>query len=1050
MIDFKRFLSEASCFLDMLEQFSDSFTESASTLALAVRVLLSVIARLAPDQVAQKYSTLDYRFYARPPASFPSWKLLRQQLLSAGWCRSQVSPELSPGMDVVDWLYVAQMRYHSHIPLDHSSCRNSCKATTATMSTHKIRHTSDQCACPQVFAPIEHVKKIIKSGRIPLVRIAKDSTSGHLHLEVQAATNGSRYYAVSHVWSHGMCNEQHNSLFQCQLERLQRDFLALPKHGRSIWDAQKCGPFLIDIRGGSATLCSRAEPSWFWLDTFCVPVGDGANEEIAQENLELRQLAIGQMAAVYAGAASVLVLDAELRHLCLKQMDTCEALAHVLASTWATRGWDYHEGVQGLRCSFRFADGVLDSLDILINGSALLASDVHSQDVSSMEMAASCNKLNRSIMKDLLARLSEQLSGLRKPHSTSRTKILKSITMTWKERRMMARKLQRTKWFDPDPSRTDESMSMAFPRTWLALYSRSISKNEDLLTILGLTLGISAYELLQVPLDLRMKAILWSVKRIPISLLFLAPSATSSTLLRDPKDRWIPTLPSGPIHASPFMNWLVDHMHIQIAAESKDLERFWIRAPMEKRAVIFQDHESNIKYELHPWLSLNIPPPPQSASEYLVLLDTTPSHDLSTRSEAQVVFRGACFIITRITNLSIDGKGIIGGTNSSTKSCPACRIRARYLLDWDYIPYVHQCHEWVTLNVLYGWPIQATVLPHIESNVTQVVGPLSDEEHPSEHAILKAWSLSSRDLEILMPCGKLTCSSLELYERVFTYATITDPPERRPSVLDFHSRSLAYSSKIAEKLFAGFSSALILFAECLIFLDALVAPGYRFLMLWYLAFNPMILAPLIMVLLSKFRSNWTNIRLEVIGTPIFGVQLRREMYTPLSCHLLLLLVPWMYSSSLAQPLAYRKPRRLFSSCRSLSLLSQSDIRLFSLCFRQPPTWVEMAILFSTRITIICIFWAKFNMSLSCVALAMVLLIPLHMVFILAYIPVTYKLWMATFQRKQDLDLTTKVLLAFQIHRIIGFLGEIAMVADSMGAWMNSAMPSTFDMVDDEA
>ncbi len=81
------------------------------------------------------------------------------------------------------------------------------------------------------------------------------------------------YVAISHVWSDGLGNPNHNSLPFCQIKRLQE---------------------LVQE--------STGKPLPFWIDTICVPLEE-----------RLRGKAIANMAKVYRSAAAVLVLTAQFR-----------------------------------------------------------------------------------------------------------------------------------------------------------------------------------------------------------------------------------------------------------------------------------------------------------------------------------------------------------------------------------------------------------------------------------------------------------------------------------------------------------------------------------------------------------------------------------------------------------------------------------------------------------------------------------------------------------------------------------------------------------------
>ena len=131
------------------------------------------------------------------------------------------------------------------------------------------------------------------------------------------------YIAISHVWSQGLGNRHNNTIWLCQLERLQQyaNRLVPPAH----------------------------RPVPMWIDTLCVPLEADARME-----------AIKTMDAVYQSALAVLVVDQTLIDFDLASaMEQCkeedggarsgpeswqiEMLMRIKASPWAQRLWTYNE-----------------------------------------------------------------------------------------------------------------------------------------------------------------------------------------------------------------------------------------------------------------------------------------------------------------------------------------------------------------------------------------------------------------------------------------------------------------------------------------------------------------------------------------------------------------------------------------------------------------------------------------------------------------------------------------------------------------------------------
>jgi hypothetical protein len=67
---------------------------------------------------------------------------------------------------------------------------------------------------------------------------------------------------------------------------------------------------------------------WFWLDMLCIPVGDDSEATL------LKSKAINQVAAIYAGAHQVLVLDSVMQAFNVAGLDACQVLVQTIALAW--------------------------------------------------------------------------------------------------------------------------------------------------------------------------------------------------------------------------------------------------------------------------------------------------------------------------------------------------------------------------------------------------------------------------------------------------------------------------------------------------------------------------------------------------------------------------------------------------------------------------------------------------------------------------------------------------------------------------------------------
>ncbi|RDX42001.1 hypothetical protein OH76DRAFT_1298618, partial [Lentinus brumalis] len=174
------------------------------------------------------------------------------------------------------------------------------------------RHTTPGCTCGFLAAPMDDVRRLLEMGEVPVVVLEGRE------LVVRSASEGS-YVAVSHVWADGLGSTTEEGLPRCQVERL----------------AKLAGNL---VPGGA-----------FWQDGLCVP-GDRP----------LRRRAIGLMAATYADAEKVLVIDAGIQSQCTLASSREEYLLRIATSGWMQRIWTLQEGILARELFFEVADGLID------------------------------------------------------------------------------------------------------------------------------------------------------------------------------------------------------------------------------------------------------------------------------------------------------------------------------------------------------------------------------------------------------------------------------------------------------------------------------------------------------------------------------------------------------------------------------------------------------------------------------------------------------------------------------------------------------------------
>jgi hypothetical protein len=293
------------------------------------RVLLSVVLlwetithaifNMVADEIRDEVFGIKYRWIL---PSF-GYKLL----IKTGWCVGEL-PRLLRECPVTVLFYLSGLDRRKPYK-NHETCSEKlgCFANHIDNEKYAPQH-SDECAskgCGMVDIPIEEVTGILQSGDIPVIRITNDVEKSQSLIEVQTfklATQVStlKYVAISHVWSHGMGNPHQNSLWKCQLLRVQQAVDAISL-------AQK-----------------SSEHTLFWLDTLCVPL-----EPI------FRNLAIVRMSATYLHAHQVLVLDS---WLCQQpdQLLTRNLLLKIAHSDWSTRLWTFQESILARKPYFQLLD----------------------------------------------------------------------------------------------------------------------------------------------------------------------------------------------------------------------------------------------------------------------------------------------------------------------------------------------------------------------------------------------------------------------------------------------------------------------------------------------------------------------------------------------------------------------------------------------------------------------------------------------------------------------------------------------------------------------
>ncbi|EXJ59097.1 hypothetical protein A1O7_06528 [Cladophialophora yegresii CBS 114405] len=280
-------------------------------------------------------------------------------LLFSGWCPFDIGI-LKRDFGINEIIYATQLRRHGSLQRHMACSTTACTANNIDEATYKTRHGTlgSGCVgtdCDDVEFDYDTICETIRSGLTPIIKSEINAYGEFEFSIVPYLGEGDAYVAISHVWAHGMGNTRKNTLPRCQLQSLHQRTVVLLA-GFSAIDAPPVRP---NIRARRL--------SYFWLDTICVPVQPA--------NVDVRKMAISQMAQVYEQAHSVLVLDEGLLHTSLRTDDRSaktvsayrgrgppppvrqkDLVMSVMFSDWWRRLWTLQEGVLPDYLFVAFAD----------------------------------------------------------------------------------------------------------------------------------------------------------------------------------------------------------------------------------------------------------------------------------------------------------------------------------------------------------------------------------------------------------------------------------------------------------------------------------------------------------------------------------------------------------------------------------------------------------------------------------------------------------------------------------------------------------------------
>jgi hypothetical protein len=523
---------------------------SGELVYLSIEILAwSVLAVISPE-------TLTGDFWK--PKSLDG--IVERQMGQARWCPSLIKKyrnSTSPGL----LYYLSTMSPTEGA--DHDSCDKSyCEGYDIDEANYVPGHTNPDCRCTHMGPKIEEVAALIESGQIPILRLSKLS-SGEIEIKVSRSKFGRPYTAISHVWSGGLGNPDHNLLPKCQLNYIF-ELLKLKAEGsgpeydeiysnRAITEPSGFMDFNAPhIRAGTL---EKVKSIYVWIDTLCLPVG------FAYQSIKRK--AINKMAMVYAASHTVLVIDPTITKISSKQETDLANAAQLLVCPWMSRCWTYQEACLARKLSFAFKDTFLD---LRTWASSHHVPPERSRSPFEHALIMECVRLLTS-MPDVV---SQSISSLNQDHVQE------------------------------------------FTRIWSEMATRTATRRQDVHVVFATLLGLKAEEIMSSEREKRMLPILRAQTYLPMSMLYLHHPDNIELV---PGCGWVPVYPSGSLFADcGRMEWTSSGSGFSFRPLDDDLcalvtlsaiqshQKFSLRGNALTR--VSESHQTCVEVELHSALRL--------------------------------------------------------------------------------------------------------------------------------------------------------------------------------------------------------------------------------------------------------------------------------------------------------------------------------------------------------------------------------------------------------------------------------------------------------------
>lgn len=529
----RRLLEEALRLSELVEIRITSALGSLHLISCSVRVLLQTLNSAQGLQIQALSSARRYQAGRRWPLKFSAglfdeWKIspakaIKYRMADLGWCPAQIN-DFSRKYSCIMLYYVSGLAMENGV--NHAQCTiANCTAYNIDESCYVPRHI-ESCGghiCSFVDATSATVASIIDDNYgIPLVSCSM-SSDGTIRTEIVRAEPNLEYFAISHVWSGGLGNPTSNALPECQVNRLMHRIQCL--RGR------------LSHSFGIGDRLSPENPTLFWIDTICIPVG--------QSFRSARRKAIDSMAEIYSGATAVLVLDPELQHLRYENLKAEQAVAHVLCSSWMSRCWTLQEASLSSSWFVQFEDSA-------INVSRTMKQLCMK---AKMDFWIARGSLKPSMRRALVEELSNFLIAMGEVRYQRRGRYSRSEIWNLKQLEL--------------------HQAISFATTWNNFLGRTTSRTEDLHQIWAGMEDINVAGVRALAIEDRMKAILKCHAALPIDLLFCPCERMRDVNLAN---TWAPRFPQGQRldGMSGSMKVFTNYLFIPAEVTSKHLRLYFV------------------------------------------------------------------------------------------------------------------------------------------------------------------------------------------------------------------------------------------------------------------------------------------------------------------------------------------------------------------------------------------------------------------------------------------------------------------------------------------